>query len=749
MYIFRYSLSCLVLGLTLGVITSKVQAKNLPLIEALLRSQNYSQAERILRNQGRGEGTSLLYHGVITFGQGHHKESLQLLTQAYPAASPVLRRRVLGFMMTAMKVQPPEPAIFFSLYELFHSEVKSSLAWTELFAEYLLETDQSETILEKIADPNSPKLLHIMNQAYERLNQTDKFFERFLRVSMSSPELRLEFIRILLKAKRIQEVRRRFTEVRNQRKIWVADFHLILGTELKDSGLIEAGYRLKISLRPTNFSFYQGLSDLYYRLGKDAEAESILMDYLKRDPNQYKGAREIAQVFIDHGRFQKLLEFISKLRSRLKNPRILYDVVLYTFSILKDFEPFFTELSSIYPKVQGQSWGQKIMDSFQPEDLEKAYTVLCLKFVKIPMLQAEILLTLASKSSSYPGPWADRKFAKFPGSTRIHLAKICLKSGNFQLIPKILAIDLKKESTVAPEVAYLAGSAYARMGKYRQAYPLLIHGLSTTHKSPQIWLDLYRISHRIHFYRKDLEKWYLALIKTPLLKSLSQKHRREVYAIWGEHLLFSKRFGELENFLKSEASNLTQGARQYISAVRYLFQGKIKEGFVFLNTFLNHRVGSPYFTNLQDIYTLLLQFQEVFKESFVTHYLESLRLAHLGQADKIDLSLNLLAKSVSGHWAEHLLADYIQVQRLQANYLRWQSNNEGDLRESQRQNWEEGALKLFEDFPDSIYTPEVVRQLVRHLERLGRVQEARELIRNYLTRSTADLLAQRLRNRLL
>ncbi len=748
-HIFRYSFTGLIFGLSLGLTTLGSQVTGLPLVEALLRARNYAQAERILRNKGTGLGPSVLYHGVIAFGQGHHQESLQLLKQAYPEASAILKRRVLDFMQTALKSQSAEPVIFLALYELFLPEIGSHPRWKEWYIESLLETNQFERVLEEMLEPRSPRLLRLSYKAYKHLKQDDKFFMKFGKSHFHSPSLKLEYIRILLESGRIKEVRKRFTQVRNQKNIWVANFHLILGTELNDPGLVEAGYRLKISLNPSDFSLVQGLSNLYFQLEKDTEAEAVLMNYLRRDPNQYKGAREIAQVFIDHGRFQKLLEFVSSLRTRLKNPRLLFDVVLYTFSIRKEFESFYTELSAIYPKIQGRTWGRKILDSFQPEDLEQAYKILCSRFAKSPAVQAQVLLTLASKSSATLGDWVDRDLARFPLPVRIQMAKNCLKDQFFDLVPKVFKKDLEISKSPSPEISYLLGTAYIRLGKFHQAYSLLVAGLDYPDKSPHAWLDLYTISHHLPLYRKDLEKWHAVLIKNPVIKSLSMKRRREFHAQWGEVLVFSKRFEELDQFLAAETTNLTQGVRQYLGALRYLFQGEIKEAFVFLNTFLNHRVGSPYFTRIQEVYTLLLQLQEVFNEKFLAHYLASLRFAYLGQPDSLSLSLNLLEKSVSGHWAAYLFADYIQASRLQTDYLQWKAQPAGENYDLAQIKWERGALKLFEDFPDSLYTPRVVRQLVRHLEKTGRIQETRELIKKVLTQSTADLLAQSLRNRLL
>ena len=62
---------------------------------------------------------------------------------------------------------------------------------------------------------------------------------------------------------------------------------------------------------------------------------------------------------------------------------------------------------------------------------------------------------------------------------------------------------------------------------------------------------------------------------------------------------------------------------------------------------------------------------------------------------------------------------------------------------------ENAVSKLFEQFPQSLYTPMVMEQLVLYLEARDLKDRRDQWIRRYMLKYSSDLLAQKFRNKLL
>ena len=99
--------------------------------------------------------------------------------------------------------------------------------------------------------------------------------------------------------------------------------------------------------------------------------DEVLLKYLRRISHKYQGAKEIAQVLIDFGRFEELMMFINNMRRQLKDDRAFIDVVLYAYSIKAKPNDFLKELFRIDPSINPHNWARKSWTASNLNSLQK------------------------------------------------------------------------------------------------------------------------------------------------------------------------------------------------------------------------------------------------------------------------------------------------------------------------------------------------------------------------------------------
>ena len=192
-------------------------------------------------------------------------------------------------------------------------------------------------------------ILEAYVQAHEGDEFRQKLIKRMLEIPLDNGTIVQKIVQSLLGIKRKDLVLQIFEKVRSRRQPWVADIYIYVGEELDNNQLVIEGYRRKINFNPLNFESYRGLATHYFGNGKMRSGDEVLLKYLRKFPHKYQGAREIAQVLIDFGRFEELMMFIKNMRGQLKDDRAFVDVVLYAYSIKLQPYDFLAEVFRIDP----------------------------------------------------------------------------------------------------------------------------------------------------------------------------------------------------------------------------------------------------------------------------------------------------------------------------------------------------------------------------------------------------------------
>jgi len=737
------------LSLILLLVPVPLHAQNFHIVDALIRSGNYMQAQNYLVKINSTGPEVRLYHGILAFCLGEDQVGLEHLKNSYLNSEKRAQDRTREHLLSYFEKVQVSPEIYFQLHEILFKSRLPGTKWMELWARYLFDAKSYARILEVVKTMDSPQIMNWVYRAHKMLSKEEEFFHTTSQKSFHSPLLVQEYLRLLLESGRIPEALERFDQLRERTQPWISDVYLLLGTELGKIDLQKKGYQRKIALTPSQFENYRALSSLLYEEKLDQQAEEILLGYLKKFPKKYKGAREIAQVFVDHGRLERLNQFIKDIRKKLRNPLALHDLALYAYSIRKDYGNFFAELLKMNPNISGKTWGKRLVDSFQNTDILEGFENFKTLHGSEPATRGDVLFHVVRNLDNPADTWIDEEFQKLPGSILLDLAREANRAANPDLLVRILAPSAGKwKLPENQEETSLLGLAYTTLGKYEKAYELLASLAKGSDTQPKILLKLLVITYNLQERRTEVPRWFQFLYAHPKFGTLSKTDRTRSMEQVLEVLVFLGDKVAYEEVLKNAKSLLSREVTHYLSLLSEILEDG-KAGFEKSSLFLSNRLASSRFPVVQESYMLYLDFKEVSEEVFFTDFISTYRNAFLGRPKALADSLLRLEKAVENHWAKDLFSAYLLYNRMVYHQLKYRlasTEVEGEL---SLQEWKKLAGKLFEEFPDSLYTPRVVDYLVQVLERDGQKKEQQGLIQKYLLLHTSDLLAQRLRNLML
>ena len=725
-----------------------ISADNFHLVDALIRSQNLVQAQAYLMRIPNLSPDRNLYQGLITCWLGEHESGADLIKNSYPRASKRTQWKAKEHLLTFFQTKPVEPKLFFDMTQVIFGNNKPAGAWKEEWARYLFYTEKYSEIIEIGRDFDSAGLMNWVYKAYKITGAEKKFFESAGLKNITSPPLIKEHLRLMLEAGLQDDAMSYFEAFKDGKEPWVADLFLLLGTELNRQELLVTGYLRRIHSAPNVFDNYRSLSALYFKAQKDLEAERILFEYLKKFPHKYQGAREIAEALVDHGRLKRLRQFIISIRLQLNDPLALHDLALYTYSISQDYESFFRELLKIDARISGEIWGQKIVDSFHHDEVVGAFKFFKKLHGQNSDVVAPVLFHIVRKLENPTDLWIDMEIESMSVTSRLNLAGLAKQYSIPQLIIRILARDPSTLSEVSQiRRMKLLGNAYASTGKFIDGNRVL-EQLTANSQSLEDLLSLANCTYNRPELRTKLPG-YFDRLETPtnwnLVPDASKSRLLEQVL---EVLAFEKKYERIDELSKKYSSLISRDTQHYIGILRDIFTNG-ESGFEKIPAFLSNRVGSANFPKVQEMYMLYLDLITVTKEPFFKLLISGLRYAYLGDSGSLAQSILKFEESLSGHWIKNDLKPLIAYLDCIYHRLKVDLSLTEQDKKLALDRWEKQALKLFEEFPNSLYTPRVINELVSSFENTGRSKEKLDLIRKYLLQSASDLLAQRLRSLLL
>lgn len=742
--------SSLILLLLLLVSILPARNADQQILEAFLRSQNFEQAKRFTQNfPGEGADYETL-KSLVDLCQGN-LEVMESFKSNWQGASYSLRVRSVEYLINCMSTLELDLAKLLEIKNLLGKNLESNLSFREFYLKHLFQLGELELLRQYSGPLDSVEIIDFFARGHSQENHRKTLIERLKGAPLMSRELAQKVLQVLIAMKEQKTAMNLFDNLRSGNQPWISDIYLYLGDVLDDSDLSVEGYRRKINSNPLEFEAYRGLASLYFANQQLQSGDEVLLKYLRRFPQKYKGAREIAQVLIDFGRFDELMMFVKNMRQQLKDQNAFMDVVLYAYSIKLQIKEFLGELRRIDPVMNPVNWARRIVDSFQIEHLQNVYQVFSESFSTSSMINLQLLTNMSLLSKVELEFWVDQQFAKFSSVEIEEEARRLLSGSHYGLVHRLLKASSERQGGLSEGEKEMFGEVLFRTGKYDQAYAYMSANAVYYKGDGRLYLNLVKICARSRIWRKNLTKWLPLLRASKYWKVLPQIERQLVEYVSLEHKIFSS--SEIDLGLdNSSIKHLSNEQKIVIQLLEELLAGDSKtfeSTLTRVKSFLNSELSAEKYPLLQFLYMVLLDVKSLQEEDFWTDLIAVLRSGMAGEFDELNTKLNQLELALKDHHAEILLLDLLQAHRcLVLQQYAFQEFNDQSFGERLDQ-WEIQVSKLFEQFPQSLYTPIAVEDLVSYFEIRGLNNRKDQWIRKYMLKFSSDLLAQKFRNKLL
>jgi len=736
-----------IFGFLLASITGSIGAvseNSLSLVEAFLRTGNYSQALRLTQSFPQKTALSGLFEGIALIGAGRETDGLQLIEKSWSRANEEQQKRFLQSLQNYLRNQTQASELVLVFWEQYKPFMKSDALWRSIVIRALYDKKYYDAVLQFETPLDRVEILQSKADAALALGKMEELLKLWVNEKFEDEQIHGEYIRILVRSGYKKEALKEFQKIASMEVKWVATLQLELGGTLDKPELQKEGYEKLIRLNPLDFEPYRGLASLLFQLKEDRKAEATLLDYLKAHPRKYNGAREIAQVLVDHGRFYSLMEFLKQVRKQWKNPLAFHDVALFAYSHRKDFNGFFQELEKMYPQILGRSWGRKIVDSFMIEQLPQVFAALKAFRELTTDVQTKILSSFYEYSKTDPGDWVKDALSDLPQEDLLERARYFYRQTRFEIVPKLLDKTYRKGAR--GELALLLGKAYYRLGMFGFSYPVLQPLLKTEFNDLELLSQVLDMCARDLTFRQDLNQ---------IVKSL--KDWESEGAPLPPHLKQSMAFLTYEQGLLTAAEvstqppNLSSEDHQYLSILQALSSGQIEDSLEKMKTFLHNQLSSFHFPAIQALYLKALDFKGLFPDSGAGA-MKALLLLNSGELSRFADEFTELEAEHEGNPGFAFLGDmqlFARSLQIRRNLDIPDEGQSSKQRLELLEEYESIAWKLIEEFNQSLYTPAVIENLIEELSHEGLHTKKEKALKKILLKRSSDLLAQKLRNKLL
>ena len=280
----------------LFVVTVNLKASNTNqhILEAFMRSGNLDQAKQFMQNFS-GEGVDYqTLTSVIKYCVGD-TDGLISLNQNWSSASYALRARATQYLVACLSSEEPDIDRLKEFRDLMGNKFSQTLIVREFYLKSLLALGEYSLIRSYKGALDSAQIIDVFAKAHQETNYKISLLEKLSSVTLTNRDISEKVLGLLVDNDRTSVALSRFDELKKSRKPWIADIFLFLGDKLEDSEMSVEGYRRKISLNPMAFESYRGLASLYFRLNDMQSGDEVLLKYLRKFPQKYRGAKEIGR----------------------------------------------------------------------------------------------------------------------------------------------------------------------------------------------------------------------------------------------------------------------------------------------------------------------------------------------------------------------------------------------------------------------------------------------------------------------
>lgn len=723
---------------------------NQHLLEAFLRSGDLNQAEKFIKAFPSEDLEFVTLRSVVAYCQSK-EGAFQDLQEYWPQVSKTFKRRVSRHLITCLSEKDPEYLNVKQLSKLFEDSITSAKYYRDFFLNSLKVLGEFEEIRKYQGPLDSILIIEAYVQAHSEAQYKKYLVDRLLEVPLNNGAVVQKVLQSFIERNEDDIAMKLFEKIRSRPQPWVANIYIYLGQELNDSQLVIEGYRRKINFNQLNFESYRGLATHYFKTGNMRSGDEVLLKYLRKFPHKYQGAKEIAQVLIDFGRFEELMMFINNMRRQLKDDRAFIDVVLYAYSIKAKPNDFLKELFRVDPSINPHNWARKIVDSFQLKFIAEVYNEFKKSFAKLSSTNLKLLIKMVEYSKVELGEWVDDEFSSFASDeVEIEVQRL-LKRSRYEIAERLLRAVKKRTSGLSKQEKNLFGQVLYRMGQYQEAYSYLESMAENYDGDGELYFFLVTISARTKIWRQFLLEWLEKLKSSPFWKKLSRVDKDFVHYTYMEQQIFETGKqpkvdqSSFNSTLDSEEKLVLQIIEDLLNSDKITPDGTLKR----MKSFLNSELSAVKYPLVQHLYLQVIDLKSFHAENFWKNFLGVIRAGFSGQIDILDDQLSRLEASIKDHHAEILFRETLLAHRCLLLHRSVYRETNSKLYQSQLIQWENVVSKLFEQFPQSLYTPMVMEQLVLYLEARDLRDRRDQWIRRYMLKYSSDLLAQKFRNKLL
>ena len=678
------------------------------LVEALIKAGNCSQAYLVLSREEESSARFDLYKGSVLFCMGRLEEGLRWMDIARAETSLAQNPSLSQALLEYVKTRSLPSTTLKKLVDMnFPLPSKPQGPWLSVYLSALSKEGAHSEVLANAPQIPDAESLNLMAVSHEALGSARDWILSLVEpeVFRSQPlENKVILIRFLYEKVDRSKALELFAGLANLSNQSVTDLLLYVGHREKNNQWIEKAYLRRMESKPHDIVTARDLASFWFSQERFQEAETLLIQVLQINSNSISVAREVAQIFLDFNREDRLVEFVKAYRQKIRAPLILSDVLLHLFGSRGKEENFFSELFSRFGQEDGFLLGERMLDYIpltqMPQFLKRAYD-------DSDSLAMKMILAILNKNPQFDFLQLKLEFQQDVVLRAVHDAlnrnlvsssKLFVESLPYQNSSEFLGIRI--------DIAHRQKD-YVRLDR-------LVRNLSETERSQNPRFNLLWLDALMHLEGTSREALRLfRLYRKDLLES-SQGHYGDpnTLVIALKHMIQAGQLAEATKRLEVLKSVLGAEDYAYLEILLSLRSSALGDALLKIRNFMDNRMSSRWFVELQPWNILLLPMKDYLDNEILLKLVQLEFSALAGDLEELEQGIMQLSNSEIAEELGFLFPERILWLKLFAQSLRIRKASGDVALRDEMQKWVALGRELFEKFPDSFYTPNTVRSLV-------------------------------------
>ncbi len=702
---------------------------------------NPSQAFLILSREDETSAEADLYRGAVMLAMGRHEEGLRWVELASREVYLAERAGLLRGLGASLAKNPPGREIMERLF-LAASENKAILPQLQVaYLKSIAQSTPTREVLERIVYLQEPESVELYLQAAQEAGELEPSLEKLGEKGFARGlETMIQAGTSLALRERL-DLARKILDMLPKNHVKVGELMESIARLNGDDTELEAALRFRVKLEPASFEPARNLSVWLFSRDRPEDAEEVLFSALRNQANSLVTAREAARVLADRNRLNSLKAFVLKYRSEVGSPLVLSDALLHLLAKQQDWPPFFREMSMRVNLGDGFAVGNRLSDYVEARTLEGALNA----YAELqPSPQPERCRLAVSTREEFESHFTPLLALEL--SARRDLASEALGR---QMLDSVMQLLPESGEALSPE----ALNVRARAQGMKQHWMEVQRDLASLGTEDLTLHGLHRLalesSLKLGFFAR--ESVTMARESQPQLLQKGGGSDPLAPLLW-EALIYAGQTSQAELLLDN--ASLAPHKSRYLKILLYLVRNRVSDGWMALSREMTYHMDSEEYVNLEYLKILLMPFApglEAGDEQAVEQASGLLKAYLLAEAGRVE--------EFQEHWKE--VKDRLPVSELldvamldglfalKTGFKKLLFKKDSEEFDMEATKWREMALKWFENFHQSFYTPQVVERLLDWHRVFGSPEQEQEFIRFCLMRQPSSLSAQILRNRLL